>query len=290
MEKTNHGEHEGHGEEQETKTETAPLVIPVRVGTMGWGYTDWSGTFYPKAAASRNYIALYAKVFEAVEIDSTFYGTPREKQVKQWAQATPETFRFCPKVPRLITHDLRLVDAREPLAEFVRVMGLLGERRGPMLLQFPPDFTRAEFAALQAFLPTLKELDASTARFAAEFRHRSLIAPDVSALLTEHNVALAAADYDPMPKRFEATADFAYLRLIGRHGAFDHHLELQNDRLPDLQRWASVLRANQERFQEIYVFCNNEYEGHGPLTANRLKSLLGLPTIPRPPEEQGSLF
>jgi uncharacterized protein YecE (DUF72 family) len=267
-----------------------PLRIPARVGTMGWGYADWSGVFYPASAPSRDYITLYARVFDTVEIDSTFYATPRETQVKHWAKVTPPDFVFCPKAPRLITHDLRLIGAAEPMAEFVRVMGLLGPKRGPMLLQFPPDFTRAELDALQAFLPTLRELGDPTARFAVEFRHRSLLVPEVSALLTEQNIALAAADYAPMPKRFEPTADFAYLRLIGRHGAFPFHDTLQADRAADLQHWADALRENQDHFSAAYVFCNDDYEGHAPATCNRFQQLLGLPTTERPPEPQGSLF
>ncbi len=264
--------------------------MPVRVGTMGWSYADWSGVFYPASASSRDYIALYARAFDAVEIDSTFYAAPRETQVKHWRKVTPENFLFCPKVPRLITHDLRLVNVTEPLAEFVRVMGQLGPKRGPMLLQMPPDFTRDEIGALQAFLPTLHTLGDASARFAIEFRHRSLIGPDVSALLAEHHVALACADYAYMPRRFEVTADFVYLRLIGRHGAFAQHRERQADRLPDLQRWADLLRQNQDRFTAAYVFCNDDYEGHSPATCNRFKALLGLPVTETPPETQGSLF
>jgi uncharacterized protein YecE (DUF72 family) len=267
-----------------------PLTLPVRVGTMGWSYADWSGAFYPAGAAARDYIALYARTYDTVEIDSTFYGTPREAQVKHWRKVTPENFVFCPKVPRLITHDLRLVGIQDDLAEFVRVMGLLGPKRGPMLLQFPPDFTRAELGALQAFLPLLKALPDSTARFAAEFRHRSLIGPEVSALLAEHNVALVAADYAPMPRRFEATADFAYIRLIGRHGAFERHDRPYADRSADLKRWTDTLRENQSRFTAAYIFCNNDYEGYSPATCDRVKTLLGLPLHSPPPEIQGTLF
>src|SRR5258708_3756498 len=111
---------------QETQTEAAKTTLPpIRVGTMGWGYADWSGVFYPAATPSRDYIALYARAFDAVEIDSTFYGTPRESQVKNWARATPDDFVFCPKVPRLITHELRLIGAEEELKRFVEVMGTL---------------------------------------------------------------------------------------------------------------------------------------------------------------------
>lgn len=275
---------------QANTTEETPLTLPTRVGTMGWGYADWVGAFYSAGVSSRDYLAWYAKAFDAVEIDSTFYGTPREAQVKHWRDITPDNFVFCPKVPRAITHEMRLIHAEAAFAEFIRVMRLLEDKRGPMLLQFPPDFTREELGALEAFLPTLQTLDDPTARFAAEFRHRSLIGPDVSALLAEHRVALVAADYAPMPKRFEATTNFAYLRLIGRHGAYTHHRESQADRASDLERWAEALRDNQPLFERAFVFCNNDYEGYSPLTCNRFKRLLGQPAIERPPEVQGSLF
>jgi uncharacterized protein YecE (DUF72 family) len=228
---------------------------------MGWSYTDWNGVFYPAQASSRDVLSLYARSLDTVEIDSTFYGTPRETTVQQWRKTTPEDFVFCPKVPRMITHDAGLIDVAEPLANFVRVMGLLGPKRGPMLLQMPPGFTRAELPALQSFLPLLKELNDPTARFAIEFRHRSLLGADVSALLTEYNVALVAADYPGMPKRLERTADFAYLRLIGKHGAFDQHRERQADHSADIRRWTDALRAHQSHFSAAYILCNNDYEG-----------------------------
>src|SRR5947207_6593497 len=103
-----------------------PLPIPVHVGTMGWSYSDWNGVFYPANAASRETLTLYARSLDAVEIDSTFYGTPRETTVQQWRKSTPDHFIFCPKIPRLITHDLGLLNCTESLAEFVRVMSLLG--------------------------------------------------------------------------------------------------------------------------------------------------------------------
>ena len=274
-----------------TQTENEnTLEIPVRVGTMGWSYSDWYGVFYPQAVASRDAIALYTRAFDCVEIDSTFYGTPRETHVRHWKTSTPDNFRFCPKVPREITHDKGLIDVQEDLRNFVRVMGGLGEKRGPMLLQFPPSFTRAELPNLQAFLPLLFELHDEAARFAIEFRHRSLIGPDVSALLAEHGVALAAADYPGMPRRFEATSDFAYLRLIGRHGAFPQHREIQADKTPEVEKWAEVLRTHQDKIRSAFVLCNNDYEGYAPETANKFKRLLGQDPTQRPPETQGSLF
>jgi uncharacterized protein YecE (DUF72 family) len=276
--------------DQQVASSEATLQVPTYVGTMGWSYGDWYGPFYPPEVASRDALGHYARVFDAVEIDSTFYGTPQESTVKHWRKVTPAHFLFCAKVPRLITHDAKLTDVAEPFREFVQRMSLLGPKRGPILLQMGPDFTRADLPALEAFLPLLGQLDDPDARFAIEFRHRSLIGPDVSELLKAHGVALAAADYVAMPRRLEVTADFTYVRLIGRHGAFERHTHSQADRSLDLKKWVKALSQKQEQFQEAFVFANDDFEGYAPHTANRFKEQIGQSTIERPPQTQGSLF
>lgn len=264
--------------------------MPVYAGTMGWGYADWVGPFYPAGSASKDYLSLYSRAFGCVEIDSTFYGTPRESQAIQWARSTPAAFVFCPKTPRAITHEMRLLDVEEAFGEFVRVMQLMGPKLGPILIQFPPDFTRAELPALQAFVPLLRVIGGSEVRFAMEFRHRSLILPEVSALLRDHDIALATADYAPMPRRFEITTDFVYLRLIGRHGAYPNHDRVYGSRDEEIERWTVALRENESRLKCAYVLCNNDYEGYSPATCNRVKARLGLSVTERPVEPQGSLF
>lgn len=185
---------------------------------------------------------------------------------------------------------MALKDVEAPLSEFLRVMAKLEEKRGAILFQFPPTFTRAELPQIEALLPKLSALGVGGERFAMEFRHRSLIGEDVSALLSEHGVALASADIANMPRRFEATSDFVYMRLIGKHGAYPHHRHTQTDKSAFVERWAGVLRSQQERFERAYVFCNNDYEGYSPATCNRLKAALGLPVVEPVVEVQGSLF
>lgn len=270
--------------------EPEPLSVPLYIGTMGWSYEDWSGTFYPNRTPLRESLPVYSQAFDAVEIDSTFYGTPRESQVHKWYQSTPEGFRFCPKVPRLFTHDMALRDVEVPLAEYFRVMSQLKEKCGAILFQFPASFTRNELSNIENLLPKLESLCVEGQRFAMEFRHRSLITSDVSDLLRSHNVALVSADYVGMPRRFELTTDFVYLRLIGKHGSFEHHKETQTPKQEHLERWAEVLRSNQSHYERAYVFCNNDYEGYSPATCNRLKTLLGQNVRTAPAEIQGTLF
>ena len=175
------------------------LEIPVVVGTMGWSYEDWNGVFYPEGAASRDWLSQYARAFDTVEIDSTFYGTPRSATIRSWVRSTPDHFVFCSKVPKLITHELGMRDALEPLANFVGAMAAMGDKRGPMLFQMPPSFTYDDLSALRALLPQLGRVGDPNARFAIEFRHISLLTAEVFALLRAHNVALVAADYTRMP-------------------------------------------------------------------------------------------
>lgn len=267
-----------------------PLSIPVYIGTMGWSYSDWNGSFYPAAGPGKQAITLYARAFNAVEIDSTFYGTPRETTVRQWADAVPPGFLFSPKLPRVLTHDAGLRNVGAPLEDFVATLALLREKRGPILIQLPPSFSRENLPELQAFLPLLTQLSDKTARFAIEFRNRSLIGPDVGDMLADHGVSLVAADIVGMPKRLELTTDFAYIRLIGKHGAFDQHREPQADRSAEIARWTSALRAHQSHISAAYIFCNDDYEGHAPATVNKVRQNLGLPPIAKPPETQGSLF
>ena len=262
----------------------------VRVGTLGWGYSDWSGVFYPSEAASREYIRLYAQTFNTVEVDSTFYGTPRPTLVEHWRKVTPDNFLFCPKVPRQITHDLRLVNAARPFDDFVEVICGLGPRLGPMLLQMPPDFTQEEIGSLRNFLPSLRQAGRESLQVALEVRHRSLLTPEVTDLLKEYNVALAATDYISVPRQFTITADIAYVRLIGRHNSYPEYRAPQVDRTNDLELWRESIEAGLPRVSAMHIFCSNDYEGFGPATANKLKTVLGLPTSGPPPDPQGSLF
>ena len=266
------------------------LEIPVAVGTMGWSYDDWNGVFYPEETESKDRLPHYARAFDTVEIDSTFYGTPRENTLQNWVRSTPDNFVFCSKVPKLITHDLGLRDALEPLSTFVRTMAEMGAKRGPMLFQMPPSFTYDELPALQALLPSLDETGDPDARFAIEFRHPSLLAAEVFTLLQAHNVALAATDYPGMPRRFAPTADFAYIRLIGKHGAFNAHRRVIEDKSDTVRRWAAALRRGQSRIERAWVFCNNDYEGFSPATCGSMQDALGLPSRRPASEMQGKLF
>lgn len=256
------------------------------IGTMGFGYKPWQGTFYPDKLPKAQQLAYYVSQFNALEMDSTFYGTPRAATVARWQAVAPDDFQYCPKAPREITHDLRLAPATAAILDnFLDTMRLLGDRLGPIALQFPPDFTVEERDNLATFLERLPR----DLRFAVEFRHRSWWSDETATMLRARDVCWIAADYIYLPKEIRRTTDFLYLRFLGRHGQFAEKTHEALDKTADLQQWREQAAAHSAAAPVAYAFFNDDYAGHAPTTANRFKALLGLEVAPGPPE-QGRLF
>lgn len=262
--------------------------MTIYLGTQGWSYKDWVGSFYPPGARAVDYLSYYARIFDAVELDTTFYGTPTVSKVESWAAATPQAFQFTAKVPRAITHDRRLIDAEAEMEEFVAVMQRLGEKLGAVLIQLPPDFTADERPALEQFLRDLPD----GIRFAAEFRHRSWLTDDTYDLLRRHNVAWTMIDLRYMPITLQTTAGFAYVRWLGDHRKVIKMDATQIDNRDNLHRWAEELEMVARRVERIYGFVNNHYSGHSPADVRTLRRALGMvEEIEREPRhEQGSLL
>lgn len=257
------------------------------LGTMGFSYKDWEGVFYPAGMQARDYLGHYSNFFNAVEIDSTFYGTPRPEVVRRWHAVTPGDFTFCLKTPRAITHDRRLVDATVPMTEFLDTVRLLGDKLGPILIQLSPDFTRDEIHNLATFLRQLP----TDLRYAVEFRHRSWHATETGLLLQKHNVCWASTEYIYLPQRVYVTTDFLYIRWIGRHGVYETHDHERVDRTPRLEEWWQDIQDRQpEGVKAVYGFFNNDYAGHSPATCNKCKHVVGLPAKPLQPPQQGQLL
>lgn len=262
-------------------------MIAWYIGTMGFGYKAWQGSFYPDKLSRDQQLPFYAGRYNALEMDSTFYGTPRADYVTRWRQVTPDTFKFCPKAPREITHDLRLVESEGVLNHFLDTMRILGERLGPVVLQFPPDFRSDQHDGLVTFLSDLPD----DIRFAVELRHRSWWNETTAALLRDYRVCWIAADYIHMPKDIWPTTDFLYLRFLGRHGQFATETHEIVDRTDDLRRWHDAIESHLDGITAVYAFFNNDYAGHSPATANRFKAIVGLETEPEEnPPQQGRLF
>jgi len=255
-------------------------------GTMGFSYKQWVGPFYPDGLPARLHLTYYAERLNALEMDSTFYGMPTETAVQRWASATPDGFKICPKMPRVITHDKRLVDTDALTSEFLERMRLLGDRLGPILIQFPPNFTMAEVSALINFLPQLPH----DLRYVVEFRHRSWDKTETAVLLQTYNVCWAAVDYIHMPRRIVQTTDFLYLRFLGPRGRFPTKDREMVDRSEDLEKWWQKLQHHLDQLKLIYAFFNDDYSGFSPQTCNRFKEIIGIEPGEIRPIQQGRLF
>ena len=260
---------------------------------MGFGYDDWCEVFYPTMMPNRKYLAYYSRIFNAVEIDSTFYGTPRERTVRRWAASTPRDFVFSLKAPRAITHEAGLIGVDEEMRTFVERVDLLGEKLGVILMQFPPSFGIEKLSVLETFIQKLPH----DKRFAVEVRDPNWYGdqqdgsdPVLGDLLHQHGICWATTDYPGVPARIVLTSDFLYIRWIGQHGSYKTHNYERVDRGERLRDWWEYIQNYLDRIAAIYGFHNNDFAGFAPATANRFKEIAGLPTVDFKPPQQATLF
>jgi uncharacterized protein YecE (DUF72 family) len=265
----------------------------IRIGTQGWNYEAWVGPFYPEGTRPADYLTIYARGFDTVEVDSTFYAIPVAKTVRGWAQRTPNDFVFALKLPQEITHERRLRNADDLAAEFFDRVRELGPKLGPVLIQLGPDFGPTELPAVAQFLPKLPR----DIRFAIEFRQRGWIHDGVLALLAEHHVALALSDGRWIPRKqmmqlaTRPTADFLYVRWMGADQSIVDYSRIQIDRSRELETWTGVLWPYAEQGREVFGYVNNHFAGHSPESARELQRLLGQQVVePENLGEQISLF
>lgn len=230
----------------------------VRVGTSGYNYPEWKGTFYPADLPAGRMLEYYASRFSVVEINATFYRMPTPKILAGWAASTPEGFGFALKAPQRITHWRRLRNVDEPVRFFCDTARTLGRKLGPLLFQLPPNFPK-DLARLSDLLALVPEGLAC----AVEFRHASWLAEDVYERLRAHNVALCVADGERGTTPLVATANFGYLRL--RDEGYDDAA---------LRSWATRIRAPGAGWRQAWVFFKHEASGTGPAFAKRFEALL----------------
>lgn len=229
------------------------------VGTSGFSYPQWKGSFYPAELPEKQMLRYYAEQFATVEINNTFHRMPKAAQLESWAAQVPPGFRFALKAPQRITHWQRLRDTDEAVSYFLGVAGVLREHLGPVLFQLPPDFPK-DIALLRGFLLSLP---LKHYRIAFEFRHRSWFDEEVYALLRRSGVALCHADgQNDFEVPLEPTADWGYLRL--------RRPEYPGARL---EEWAARLRGLSWR--QAFVFFKHEDEARGPRLARQLLELGG---------------
>lgn len=228
------------------------------VGTSGYSYKEWKGTFYPEKLADKQMLQYYGERFRSVEINNTFYRMPKASVLETWAAAVPADFKFVLKASQRITHFQRLKDAGDSVSYLLDVAGVLKERLGPLLFQLPPDLKK-DAPRLRDFLALLPP----NRRLAFEFRHQSWFDDEVFGILRDHQAALCIAEAEnDLEIPLVSTADWGYLRL----------------RRPDygdaeLKAWAE--RVRQQGWRDAFIFFKHEDEGKGPQMARRFLELAG---------------
>jgi len=244
----------------------------IRIGTSGFSYKDWLGNFYPQFCPAADFLKFYTSVFNTVEIDATFYRIPSAAVVNRWACQARNQFVFAAKFPKTVTHEGEPANRLETAAAFIEVVRGLGDRLGPLLMQFPYSFKPTEFALLERLVGAMPV----DVRIAVELRNKAwLKKPELFELLRSRNVALALIDHPWMPKQEIATADFHYLRFLGdRKQIPDDFSHVRNDREEDLRWWRDVIGRLTADGRELFAFFNNHYSGHSPSTARRMIELL----------------
>jgi uncharacterized protein YecE (DUF72 family) len=227
------------------------------VGTSGYSYKPWKGTFYPKNLPDKQMLRSYGERFQTVEINYTFKSMPTVPLLTKWADQVPTNFKFVLKAPQQITHRKRLKDAADLVSQLFEVAGTLKDRLGPVLFQLPPNFKK-DVPRLREFLALIS----AKRRAAFEFRHQSWFDEEVFQALREHRAALCFAEAEnDLEVPFVATADWGYLRF----------------RMPDysdaeLKAWAKQIRD--QNWRQAFVFFKHEDEGKGPKMAMRLLELM----------------
>ncbi len=246
----------------------------IHIGTMGWSYDFWKGNFYPKDA--ENLLTEYAKNFDTVEIDNTFYRIPSMDTVKNWKEEVPEDFIFTAKFPRKITHIKMLEDCKEDLEVFIDHMSLMGNKLGPLLIQLPPSFKPEKFEILKDFLAALPKR-----RFALEVRSKKWLDEKLYNLLRDNGVALALIDHPWMPPMGTITADFTYIRWEGDRNKIKGILgKVERDRSKEIKEWGVKLKGFLEDSVEVFGYFSKFYSGYPPGDVRMLLDALGKDNYP----------
>jgi uncharacterized protein YecE (DUF72 family) len=235
----------------------------IRIGCSGWSYAHWRGRFYPEKMPAREHFAFYAAHFDTVELNNSFYRQPPVERFAAWRTQAPAGFLFAVKGSRYVSHIKRLAVEQRSVDMVIEPAMGLGEKLGPILFQFQANF-QVDLERLERFINKLPE----NLRYTLEFRHDSWLIPPLCELLRSRQIALCIPDHPKMPKVFEITSDFTYIRM---------HLPKQGLGYgrTTLEPWAERVMDWKSRGLDVFVYFNNDMEGHAIKDALTLKELIG---------------
>ena len=233
-----------------------PRSGQLRVGTSGYAYKEWKGSFYPQKLADREMLSFYSQQFSTVEINYSFYRMPKESLLLQWAKTVPEGFRFALKANQKITHIKRLRDCESILKSFLEVASVLneGDHLGPILVQLPPNF-KFDRPLLEDFLA----LRPPAFAFAFEVRHTSWYTDETYGVLRQHDTALCLSETEQQVPPEVLTAGFTYARL-----------RLEDYTPKQLAAWKKRFDGWLQQGVDVYAYCKHEDSGKAPAYARQL--------------------
>jgi uncharacterized protein YecE (DUF72 family) len=244
--------------------ERNPRSPAIHIGCSGWNYKHWRGTFYPAELPQKAWLDWYARYFQTVEINNSFYRLPEETTFERWREQSPADFVFAVKASRFLTHMKRLRDPDEPLERLLSHAKGLSRKLGPILYQLPPQF-RIDVARLQRFLEALPR----RRRHVIEFRDTSWYVPQVFELLEQHGVALCLHDKEGSAIDTPYIGPFVYVRFHGPSGRY--HGSYSDTALSG---WARTLARRSRNGLDVYAYFNNDPNADATRNAATLKRLI----------------
>jgi uncharacterized protein YecE (DUF72 family) len=234
------------------------------IGTSGWTYDGWRGSFYPDDEPKKNWLTWYSSQFNSTEINGSFYRTPSLEAVRAWREQTPDDFLFAWKASKFITHWKRLTEKCDNSLELMETrLKALGPKLGIVLFQLPAHF-KANRDRLASFLKMLNK----RRRYSFEFRDASWYEPPILKLLEDHNISLCLSDHHDAPAPWLVTARHVYIRGHGPTGEY-------KDRYPKrtLEKWAADIKKWRKRRLDVYCYFDNDQKTAAPKDARRLAEM-----------------
>ena len=259
------------------------VYLKFYIGCSGWSYTAWKGPFYPSDIKNSKWLEFYSKVFDYVEIDSSFYNIPNIFMVKQWLKKTQEDFRFTAKFPKVITHDKRLKNVDNELQLFFKAIEPLYDKTLALLIQLPPSIEIKE--GLERLRELVHKLD-NRFRYAVEVRHQSWFQDLAYNFFANNNICMVWSQIVGIRTPPIVTSDFLYLRFIGDRSLQEKDFgRIQKDRSPEMRKWVNRIKRAEKSIEEnkrlkfAIVAANNHYAGFGPMSANIFRKMIGLKEV-----------
>ena len=260
------------------------VYLKFYIGCSGWSYTAWKGPFYPSDIKNSKWLEFYSKVFDYVEIDSSFYNIPNIFMVKQWLKKTQEDFTFTAKFPKVITHDKRLKNVDNELQLFFKAIEPLCDKTLALLIQLPPSIEIME--GLQRLRELVHKLD-NRFRYAVEVRHQSWFQDLAYNFFANNNICMVWSQIVGIRTPPIVTSDFLYLRFIGDRSLQEKDFgRIQKDRSPEMRKWVNRIKRAEKSIEEenkrlkfAIVTANNHYAGFGPMSANIFRKMMGLKEV-----------